>query len=170
MFQSSTLSDSVSEETSRQIGMAQVRRHLVRFSCQTYDCTCFCTWFLCLSSAYLSETKGNKEPEQFWKRAGCKFKGIYIYIDIFVWCDFLLAWKGKKRQPWAWTMSSPRCSSAPSTPAAYRSFAVDFRRSCHLRSSSCHAAEMCGTSEMSMHVHRRYTQLACSCAYVVYTR
>ena len=80
MFQSSTLSDSVSEETSRQIGMAQVRRHLVRFSCQTYDCTCFCTWFLCLSSAYLSETKGNKEPEQFWKRAGCKFKGIYIYI------------------------------------------------------------------------------------------
>ena len=79
MFQSSTLSDSVSEETSRQIGMAQVRRHLVRFSCQTYDCTCFCTWFLCLSSAYLSETKGNKEPEQFWKRAGCKFKGIYIH-------------------------------------------------------------------------------------------
>ena len=81
MIQSSTLSDSVSEETSRQIGMAQVRRHLVRFSCQTYDCTCFCTWFLCLSSAHLSETKGNKEPEQFWKRAGCKCKSILLYYS-----------------------------------------------------------------------------------------
>ena len=44
----------------------------------------------------------------------------------------------EKKQPRAWTMSSSRCSSAPSTPAAYRSFAVDFRRS-HWWSSSCHA-------------------------------